>query len=772
MNGPSPDPAAKPESEPPTDQTQLELGLSPPPDPAVHAVERSGLWVAEVAVDAPGRDSYSYAIPQTMAAALQPGDGVEVPYGRQGRLLRGFVLRRHDQPPAKIRLKAVAKHRPDIHLPPQLLTLVAWAARYYRCHLGEFLAAAVPAAVRRGVQMRAERRLSVAAPPPDSRSLTPRQAQALGALAEQPAGHFTYLEAMALAGVGRGVINKLVAAGALLEEAERQIHEIHLPVKNERFALSDEQTIAVQRVAAALAPSRHEVFLLYGVTGSGKTLVYMDLAQRVIQQGGRVLVLLPEISLTPQLAARFRQRFPRLAVWHSGFSAGERSEQWQRVAAGEVELVIGTRSALFAPLADLGLIIVDEEHDGSYKQDSDPRYHARDLAVVYGMQLGIPVLLGSATPSLESYHNALQQRYTPLTMVKRPLGGQLPTARLINMREESQAQGRFALLSLDLVTRLRQGRERGEQSIILLNRRGWSPIVSCTACGHTLMCPHCDIGLTLHRGESRLRCHYCGHEAGIPERCPACGKAQLSAKGLGTEQLESLLNTAVPGMRTLRVDADTVARKHGHAQLLARFAAGEADCLVGTQMVAKGLDFPRVTTVGVIQADRGLGIPDFRAAERTFQLVAQVAGRAGRGEQPGEVIVQALDTDAPALRCALSLRIKSFYTEELRHRQELRYPPHGGLVRFLWSGPREEQVQAQAEAFRAAVTPALGDSLLLGPGPAGIAVIKDQVRYHALLKATSRAAAQATLNRILPLAHPLARDPVRISIDVDPLSIS
>ena len=746
----------------PHDQQSLDLGTESTKEPT----ERTGDWVAEVAVDAPGKDFYAYAIPPELMGELAVGDGVEVPYGRQK--LKGFVLRRHNQPPEGVRLRSLLSHRSDCRIPPELLRLIAWASSYYRCHLGVFLAAAVPAAVRNGIQMRSQKLLLKQASG-DVSGLTKRQAAVFEQLPDEP---IPLADALRQVATTRPVIQKLVDAGALKLVEEREISASRFVAHDERHALTDEQQVAKEAIIAGLERQVHETFLLYGVTGSGKTLVYMEVAQRVIDSGQQVLIMLPEISLTPQLAARFRHRFPRLAVWHSGFSAGERSEQWARVLHGKVDLVIGTRSALFAPLPNLGLIIVDEEHDGSYKQDSDPRYNGRDLAVVYGQQRKIPVVLGSATPSFESYQNVLQGRYTALSMRQRPKGGQLPTASLVNMRDECKVQGRFAMLSTTLIERIREGKQRQEQAIILLNRRGWSPIVSCQSCGHTIMCPHCDIGMTYHRGEAKLRCHYCDHEMPHPDRCPSCGEAKLSSKGLGTEQLESLLQASIPGLRTIRIDADTVAKKHAHGDLLSQFAEGKADCLVGTQMVAKGLDFARVTTVGVIQADRGLGIPDFRAAERTFQLIAQVAGRAGRGDHPGHVVVQAYDTDAPALRCALSLQIKQFYCEELQHRADLAYPPMGGLVRFLWTGPTMDQVERAASAFAEVLRPHLGDCMLLGPGPSGIKVIKDQVRWHALIKGPSRGAIQHLLNIVLPLTHPLGRHGTRCVIDVDPQAIA
>ncbi len=713
--------------------------------------------LAEVAVDCPGRDAYHYLVPDDLSD-LAAGDCVLVPFGPQR--LRGFVVAvARQEPPAGVTLKPVTTRVAGVRVPVHLLRLVVWGARYYRCSLGEFLAGAVPAAVREGRQM--ERQVTVFKVAEYAGKLTARQAEVLAAIPVEGC-------ARGMIKCDRAMLDRLAQAGAVRIEEHRAVQELRLGASAERHPLTDEQVVAVAAVAEALRTAQAATFLLYGVTGSGKTLVYLDLAEQVVAMGRQVLVLLPEIGLTPQLAARFRARFPRVVVWHSGFTEGERAAQWHLVASGAVDLVIGTRSALFAPLPAPGLIIVDEEHEQSYKQENTPRYHARDLAVVYGGQLGVPVLLGSATPSLESVHNAKQGRYRVLTLRKRPLGGQLPTPVLVDMREENRAQQRQTHLSRALLTRLRDVHAAGEQAIILLNRRGWSPVVSCKSCGHTLGCTSCDISLTWHRGPNQVRCHYCGHHEQLPPRCPACGQDGLTAQGLGTEQLVSLLSAEVPGMRLLRVDADTVNERQGHAKLFNAFSSGEADCLVGTQMVAKGLDFPRVTLVGVLCADRGLAVPDFRAAERTYQLVAQVAGRAGRGRRPGTVVVQAYDTQALPIRCALEQRPKTFVDSELALRQDYGYPPFAGLIRVLWSGPDAATVQTVAVHQGQRLLMVAEGAAILGPVAAGMAMLKGQHRWHALIKCASRGHAQALLDRLTASGGLKRERGVQVGIDVDP----
>ncbi len=723
---------------------------------------------ADVALDLPGRGIYTYRVTPELAGSLAVGDCVEVPLKGQKR--RGFVVAIELRPePVQFPLKDVPPRQDGISVPAHLMALMHWGARYYRCGLGAFLAGTVPKPVRETALTGEIEVVQLVAERPEK--LSKRQ-QAI--LSHVPAEGIELGELCDLAKTQQSTVRKLAQLKAVrLEtvavELRRDIREVGMEARGEHHAPTDEQRAAIDAVAAELAASKHAAFLLYGVTGSGKTLVYLELAERVIAQGRQVLYLLPEIGLTPQLAARVRSRIPRTVVWHSAFSAGERAEAWRRVAAGEVDVVLGTRSALFAPLPKPGLIIVDEEHDQSYKQESVPRYHARDLAVVYGGQLSVPVILGSATPALESVANVRAGRYRVLRLANRPGGGKLPAPVLVDMRLECKAQKKAAVLSRELVDRLAAAKAAGNQGIILLNRRGWSPIVACAMCGAAVECKSCAIAMTWHRGAAALRCHYCDATSGFPERCPACNEPAMSTRGVGTEQLAALVAEAVPGLRILRVDADTVSTRQGHAKLFTAFSRGEADCLVGTQMVAKGLDFPRVTVVGVIGADRSLAQPDFRSAERTYQLIAQVAGRAGRGEHPGAVVVQAYDINALALRAAVEHRPKTFYDEALAQRQEYGYPPYAGLVRVMWSGPELVQVEQTATTQGTLIhTVAAPNCQVLGPNPAGLAFLHDQHRWHALIKAPTRGDAQRFLDRLEAAGGLPATAAVRVTVDVDP----
>jgi len=718
--------------------------------------------IADVAIDCPGRDCFSYRVPAPLQGQLELGDCVDVEFNR--RRLRGFVVEMGLRvEPTAYALKDIIGKRPGVQLPAALLRLIRWGAHYYRCSLGEFLAGAVPAAVRAGTAVTPQ--VTIRKVAGYSGALTPKQAAALAALPDEA---LSLGAAQELAQCDGALFKRLAARGAITLVEERTILERRLSAREERFSLSPEQQSAVDAVAANLAARSQATYLLYGITGSGKTLVYIELALQVIASGRQCLLLLPEIALTPQLAARLRSRIPRTAVWHSAFTDGERALLWREVAAGSFDLVLGTRSALFAPLPAIGLIIVDEEHEQSYKQESVPRYHARDLAVVYATQLGVPIILGSATPSLETVHNARTRRYQVLSLRSRPLGGALPTPVVVDMREECHRQKAQAQISQELLTRLRGVKTRGEQAIILLNRRGWSPVVMCQACGEALMCTNCAISMTYHKAANQVRCHYCDAARAMPRTCPACGVGPMTTSGMGTEQLVHALAQEVPGLRIQRVDADTVSERQGHAKLFQAFAEGRSDCLVGTQMVAKGLDFPRVTLVGVLGADRSLAIPDFRAGERTYQLIAQVAGRAGRGSTPGTVVVQAFDVQAPALVCALEHQPRTFVDAELKLRKEYGYPPYGGLVRFLWSGESAAQVQSLAEKQGDILRALLRGETLLGPGPAGLALLKGLHRWHGMIKAPSRGAVQAFLDRLVAQGGLKSSSTVRFAIDVDP----
>lgn len=535
-------------------------------------------------------------------------------------------------------------------------------------------------------------------------------------------------------------------------------------------ALTTAQQHALAAVSSALERGGFAPFLLLGVTGSGKTEVYLQAAQAAVAAGKQALVLVPEIGLTPALAGQLASRFAdRVAVIHSSMSAGERFAAWEQARTGGVDVVAGARSALWAPLSRLGLIVVDEEQDGSYKQDEEPRYNARDLALVAGQRLGIPVLLTSATPSLEAFSLVAQRRLELLRLPDRVAGGSLPQVEVVDLRGEPPEPGEhgFRLLSRRAKELLGATLDRGEQAIVLVNRRGWAPVLLCRECGKQAGCRSCSVQLSVHRRRGCLSCHYCGHEEAIPARCPACGGAVLDHVGVGTEKVASLLGKLFPEGRVDILDRDT-ARSPG--QLLAtleRFSAGESNILVGTQMVSKGHHFPSVTLTIVVNADNLLGFPDFRGAERTFQLLAQVAGRAGRGSREGLVIVQTLCPEHHAILATLSHDAEVFAREEMQYRQTFRYPPAAFMALVRFEALAEEAARRAAEEGAAALTRPPEGVRVLGPAPAPIQRLRERWRWQILLVAPTRPSLRHAVKRVAGVGLPPS---VRRIIDVDPQS--
>jgi primosomal protein N' (replication factor Y) len=538
-------------------------------------------------------------------------------------------------------------------------------------------------------------------------------------------------------------------------------------------ALTAEQERALASLTTLADESVFRVALLHGVTGSGKTEIYLRLAQHVCGGGRRVMLLVPEIALTPAVAALFRSNFgDRVAIQHSALSDGERHDQWHRIRRDEVDVVVGTRSAVFAPLGNLGLVIVDEEHDSSYKQEESPRYHGRDVAIIRARASGALVVLGSATPSMESYRNAVAGKYALVTLGRRVLDRPLAAVRLVNMRGEYAEEGPDVVISRPLAAAIGDRLARREQTLVLLNRRGYSTAVFCRQCGDTFECPNCSVSLTVHRAKQgwRARCHYCNHSATVPKRCRKCAAPYLEHTGFGTERIEEALAELFPDARIGRVDRDSTRRKGALTALLLRFGAGEIDILVGTQMIAKGHDFPGVTLVGVISADVGLGLADFRAAERTFQLLTQVAGRAGRGSRTGEAIIQTLYPDHYSIEVACRQDYPAFFERELTYRRSMHYPPNVALINGVVRGRTFEAAMQTATEIVRRLGPAASAApfATLGPAPAPFGRLRGEHRVQFFLKGARRSDMRNALKAVLD-AMPEARR--RITIDVDPLSV-
>ncbi|MCA9795081.1 MAG: primosomal protein N', partial [Candidatus Eremiobacteraeota bacterium] len=507
--------------------------------------------------------------------------------------------------------------------------------------------------------------------------------------------------------------------------------------------------------------------LLFGVTGSGKTEVYLRAVAEVLDEGGQAMVLVPEVALTPQAMERYRGRLGEtVAVLHSGLSPVQRRTEWWKLRRGEARVALGTRSAVFAPLDGLSLIVIDEEHEHSYKQSEEPRYHARQVAAFRASRAGASIVLGSATPSLESFYLAQKGYYRLVEMPERATGGELPEVVRVDMRRH----GRNKLLSYPLVKAISERLALKQQTVLLLNRRGFSAYLQCYECAHVCQCPDCSISLTFHRAQGRLVCHYCGYQSPPPTVCPSCSGTNFSYQGAGTERLEEELAKSLPGIRIARMDRDTTSRPGAHGEILERFAQGEADVLLGTQMVAKGLDFPGVTLVGVVNADGGLHLPDFRASERTFQLITQVAGRAGRGQWGGEVFVQAMDPDHPCLAAAAKHDFRAFYEQELLVREHSLYPPFCRLVRVGVSGLDEDATARAAHRVADELSPAIEQAQLLGPAPCPVQRIRGRYRWHLLLKGSRvQDMARTARNTLDALAHSMSD--FRFLVDPDPQSL-
>ena len=599
-----------------------------------------------------------------------------------------------------------------------------------------------------------------------------RQREALERL-ETAAGGVTAPE-LAADGVPGSTLRRLAELGAVTitaEVVEREpgaVEALEAP-DAPALALTPGQREVVEALEGAAGSGAFEVALLHGVTGSGKTEVYARLARTAVARGRQALILVPEIALTPGVAARLRPAFgDRVAVQHSGLSDGARHDQWHRIRRGEVDVVVGTRSAVFAPLPSLGLIVVDEEHDASYKQDESPRYHGRDVAIMRGKRGGALVLLGSATPSLESYRHADVGRYRRFTLPRRIGGRPLPAVRVVDMRDELAAHGPDVVVSAPLAEAIDERLDRREQALVLLNRRGFAASLLCRGCGQTLDCPDCSVSLTFHRAAGRARCHYCGYSRARPAACPGCSGTVIEHVGFGTERVQAEIERRWPAARVARLDRDTVRRRGAAARLLRRVARREVDVLVGTQMVAKGHDFPGVTLVGVVSADVGLGVPDFRAAERTFQLLTQVAGRAGRGGTPGEAIVQTLHPRHYGVRHACDQAYAPFYGEELRFRRALRYPPVVSLVSAVVHGTLRDRAAQDAAALVARLRAAPRGFTVLGPAPAPLARLRGRYRVQLFLKGGRRREMREALLRVLD-EHPRLKR--RVVVDVDPVSM-
>ena len=748
--------------------------------------------VARVTLDVAVRREFDYLVPEELERSVHEGTRVKVPFG--AREVMGVVTAVIDESPHDNLREIIKTVGGQALVTPPILRLVRWIADYYCCAPEIAMKAVLPDAVRKEEEGWRERLCVRALPqhgePP---KLTKRQ-EDLWTIVEEWR-ELPLQELVRLAGTTSATIRKLEDKGLVsiapqISERDPYAKEHILPTQP--LELNAQQATALESIVDSMErlakrdddeakPVGDNVFLLHGVTGSGKTEVYLQAIAYALGQGKGAIVLVPEISLTPQTVERFKARFSQgpqqtlVAVLHSHLSAGERHDEWHKIRQGRARIVIGARSAVFAPVEPLGLVIVDEEHEHSYKQEEAPRYNARDLAVVRGQQEGAAVVLGSATPCMESYHNVQRKKYGLLSLTERVDNIQMPIVRVIDMRSAARKEKGAGIFSPQLREAILQRLEKNEQVMLFLNRRGWSSSLQCPECGFVAECPNCSVSLTYHRAAQQLMCHICGHIETAPKKCPEtkCGNVAIRFSGLGTEKVEAALEKGFPSARVKRMDSDTLKRKEDYRRILGDFRTGKIDILVGTQMIAKGLHFPNVTLVGIIHADLSLHIPDFRAGERTFQLLTQVAGRAGRGEVEGEVYVQSFTPFHPAIQYARRHDYVGFYEQEIEFRQQLNYPPVGRVALLTLRGRSEDRVKFVADHLRRemdTVAKELGEVVVAGPAPAPLLRAENFYRYQIMLR-TSR---MPQLSRKLSALRETFQIPedLRLVIDIDPMSLS
>jgi primosomal protein N' (replication factor Y) len=754
--------------------------------------------VASVVFPAGPEGLYSYEIPEAFSdphvpeQLVEPGRRLGVPFGRRDQAVVGYCVEVATQPALGRRLKSVASVvDSQTLLSPAMLRLTKWMAEYYLCPWGQVLEAVVPAGVRGKA---GTRKVTLLMPVDgalakfDKLKLRSRQQRKALEILTQSKGALPADELAQLVGCTPAPIRALVKQGlATAKPARVHFHDLNLNDQPEdeweanaplpaagnagALRLNLHQSAALTTIIEALDSRQAAGIVLHGVTGSGKTEVYLRAIEHVASFGRQAIVLVPEISLTPQTVRRFRARFQRVAVLHSHMSDVERHHHWQQIARGEVEVVVGARSAVFAPTPHLGLIVIDEEHETTFKQDSSPRYHARDVAWQRARAEAVPLVLGSATPSLESWRRAQTGEFQLVSLPDRVMNLPMPDVLTVDLRDPAQTRFSSGAISRPLHQAMTAALRDGGQVILLLNRRGFSTHIQCPACGFVLKCEHCDLALTYHRAHQTALCHYCDYQAQPPVACPDCKSPAIRYGGLGTQKLEAEVRARFPDYPCERMDVDSMRRRGSHDSVLSQFHRGEIRILLGTQMIAKGLDFPNVTLVGVVNADTALHLPDFRAAERTFQLVAQVAGRTGRGKRGGRVLVQTLNPDHPAIVAAVRHDFPGFARHELQLRETAHYPPFTSMIRIVVRGavepPTRETAAHLAERLRHFAKRRPDDRVrILGPGAAPIARLRNEHRFQLQLQGPSAAALKEIVRDAAKGFVP--PEDVRWTVDVDP----
>ena len=718
-----------------------------------------------------------YEIPDHLLEKVQVGMRVLAPVRSSPKRGTVIALKERADVATVQKISELLSEKPL--LSDSLFALAHWMSSYYCTPLRKVLKVMLPPGIRKNIQKKVQLLVRAKLSRPELADLCqklrekkPEQARVLDTLLLHPKG-VLLSELIEKAETSQSPVKSLIKQNILHAEplsGENSPIDAQEIIATRHKILRQEQAEAFAKIQESLEGGQFAAHLVHGVTGSGKTEIYLQALEYALRRGKGVILLVPEILLASQTLDTVRARFSEhVILLHHRLSDGERHESWRRIHAGEVRIVMGARSALFSPMPNLGLIILDEEHESAYKhQDEQPTYHARDVALMRAKLEKATVILGSATPSLESYQNALQSKFQLSTLKKRPDEVRLPPVKVIDMREEFAKTKGFTLFSDPLLQGIRQRRERGEQTILLLNRRGYNTSCLCTACGNLVRCPHCDLALTYHLGEEILSCHLCNYRLVKLRSCPQCrADKTLKYKGAGTEMVERALHAILPEVRTLRLDADTTRHKGSHEQIFRQFRSAKADVLIGTQMVAKGLHFPAVTLVGVLNADSSLNIPDFRAAEKSFQLLTQVAGRSGRAELSGEVIIQTNMPDHTILKLAAAQDYTAFFQEELEVRKLFNFPPFCHLAKLVFSGEKQQDVEKSALAMRTALIEELPPSFEILPViPCGHAKVKDKFRYQFLIKGQRPTLLSQKLS-LVQKKMPMRRS-VRLLIDIDP----
>ncbi len=737
--------------------------------------------------------TFQYRVPERLRERLEPGACVMIPFGNGNRLIKGYVVSLGENcqfAPEKIKDIAGLPEK-ETGVEDKMIALAAWIRRNYGCTMIQALKTVLPA--KQSVKKLEHRQLVRLMNREEILSLLGEcerkkqvaKARLLKALAEQETIPYEWITGKL--GVSAATVGSIVKSGAAkLVSSESYRNPVKMQsVEAKRNTLSEEQQTIVAEVLKDFDAGRRQTYLIHGITGSGKTEVYMQLIGEMIQRGRQAIVLIPEIALTYQTLLRFYQRFgDRVSVMNSTLSPGEKYDQCERAKAGEIDVIIGPRSALFTPFPNLGLIVMDEEQENSYKSESTPKYHARETALEVARLYGASVVLGSATPSLEAYYRAGKGEYRLFQLTKRLTGGELPVVYTVDLRQELQ-EGNRSIFSRKLQELMMDRLNKGQQTILFLNRRGYAGFVSCRSCGEVMKCPHCDVSLSEHKG-GRLICHYCGYTQPMPRLCPKCGSKYILGFKAGTQQIEEKLKELYPGVRTLRMDADTTRTKDSYEKILSSFANGEADVLIGTQMIVKGHDFPKVTLVGILAADLSLNASDYRAGERTFQLLTQAVGRAGRGVLPGEAVIQTYQPDHYAITCAAAQDYESFYEEEILYRELSGYPPAAHMLAVQIYGKEEENVKQLALGLTDVVKSNMDflserqkeqsghfnkEIQVLGPAPANISKINDIYRYVFYVKHGEYDTLVNVKDRVEETLRQWQPRQLSIQFDFDPVNI-